>query len=208
MRKTLCGSLVSVLLFSSIAANADDSAALKNKLAKINNVKADFSQTVTDLNQKVIQTGKGVLALAFPNRFYWHLTEPDESLIVADGSDVWVYNPFAEEVTVMDVGQAIKASPIALLVHRDAKTWAQYQVKQEGDCFRIKPLNIDSAMSAVEVCFKGEALTEMVLDDKQGNVSQFRLSNQQPLSKSESSLFTFMLPEGVDVDDQRLHAAE
>ncbi|WP_299494405.1 outer membrane lipoprotein chaperone LolA [uncultured Shewanella sp.] len=206
MRKTVL--ISGVLLLSSMAAQADDASTLKNKLTQINNVKADFSQTVTDLNQKVIQTGKGVMALAFPNRFYWHLTEPDESLIVADGTDVWIYNPFAEEVTVMDVDQAIKASPIALLVHRDEKTWAQYQVKQEGDCFRIKPLNIDAAMSAVEVCFKGKLLTEMVLNDKQGNVSQFRLSNQQTLTKAESRLFTFMLPEGVDVDDQRLHASE
>lgn len=208
MRKTLCGSLVSLLMFSSMSVQADDAAALKSKLSQIDNLKANFSQTVTDLNQKVIQTGKGVLALAFPNRFYWHLTEPDESLIVADGSDVWIYNPFAEEVTVMDVNQAINASPIALLVHRDEKTWAQYKVKQDGDCYNIKPLNVDATMSSVEVCFNGQALTEIVLDDQQGNVSQFRLSDQTQLTKAESSLFTFILPDGVDVDDQRLHAAQ
>ncbi|MCL1126879.1 outer membrane lipoprotein chaperone LolA [Shewanella surugensis] len=208
MRKTLCGSLVSLLMFSSMSVQADDAAVLKSKLSQIDNLKANFSQTVTDLNQKVIQTGKGVLALAFPNRFYWHLTEPDESLIVADGSDVWIYNPFAEEVTVMDVNQAINASPIALLVHRDEKTWSQYQVKQQGECYNIKPLNVDAAMSSVEVCFNGQSLTEIVLDDQQGNVSQFRLSNQTTLTKAESSLFTFILPDGVDVDDQRLHAAQ
>ena len=68
------------------SAMADDSPSLKQKLEELNSLHAEFSQTVTDINGKVIQQGSGTFALSVPNQFYWHLTSPDESLIVADGN--------------------------------------------------------------------------------------------------------------------------
>ena len=204
MNKLIAIAMVSLPLLTHFSAQADASEQLKVKLAEIDNLKANFSQTVTDINDKVIQTGEGVFALAQPNQFYWHLTAPDESLIVADGTDVWIYNPFNEEVSVMDVNQAISASPIALLVHDDAKTWAQYQVTNTEQCFAISPIDKDAGVSEVEVCFNDTTLTQMVLKDQQGNTSNFLLSEQTTLDKSENNLFKFVVPEDVDIDDQRL----
>jgi outer membrane lipoprotein carrier protein len=107
-------SLLLATSLSSVAAMADDATELRAKLSNIDSLHATFTQQVTDINSKPIQTGSGVFALAYPNQFYWHLTQPDESLIVADGANLWIYNPFAEEVTVMDVAQAVDASPMAL----------------------------------------------------------------------------------------------
>ncbi|MFT5789711.1 MAG: outer membrane lipoprotein carrier protein [Shewanella sp.] len=204
MNKLIAIAIAGLPLLAHFSAQADASEQLKVKLAEIDNLKANFSQTVTDINEKVIQTGEGVFALAQPNRFYWHLTVPDESLIVADGTDVWIYNPFAEEVSVMDVNQAISASPIALLVHSDPQTWSQYQVTNDGQCFAISPIDKDAGVSEVEVCFNDMTLTRMVLKDQQGNTSNFELSAQTKVKQSESDLFKFIVPENVDIDDQRL----
>ena len=46
-----------------------------------------------------------------PNRFNWHTTSPDESLIVADGKDVWVYDPFVEQVTALKMKDAVLNTP-------------------------------------------------------------------------------------------------
>lgn len=186
------------------SAMADDSPSLKQKLEELNSLHAEFSQTVTDINGKVIQQGSGTFALSVPNQFYWHLTSPDESLIVADGNDVWIYNPFAEEVSVLDLNQAIDASPIALLVHRDEKTWQQYSVTLENRCYQIVPKDIDAGVTKVAVCFDDNSLSMMTLEDQQGNISEFNLTEQGPVSDSQSSLFKFVVPEGVDIDDQRL----
>ncbi|WP_028765066.1 outer membrane lipoprotein chaperone LolA [Shewanella colwelliana] len=186
------------------SAMADDSPSLKQKLEELNSLHAEFSQTVTDINGKVIQQGSGTFALSVPNQFYWHLTSPDESLIVADGNDVWIYNPFAEEVSVLDLNQAIDASPIALLVHRDEKTWQQYSVTLENSCYQIVPKDIDAGVTKVAVCFDDNSLSMMTLEDQQGNISEFNLTEQGPVSDSQSSLFKFVVPEGVDIDDQRL----
>ncbi|ABV87552.1 outer membrane lipoprotein chaperone LolA [Shewanella pealeana] len=204
MKKIFTIAALSLPLFCHLPAMAGGQDDLKVKLMEINTLKANFNQTVTDINQKVIQTGEGVFALSHPNQFYWHLTAPDESLIVADGTDVWIYNPFAEEVSVMDINQAINASPIALLVHSDDATWSQYDVVNNGDCFDISPRDKDSGVSEVEVCFNQQQLTKMVLKDQQGNTSDFTLTNQTPIAENDKDLFKFIVPDDVDIDDQRL----
>ncbi|MCG9731078.1 outer membrane lipoprotein chaperone LolA [Shewanella sp. Isolate13] len=206
MKKIFTLVAFSLPLLSHFPAFADASEDLKLKLTDIHTLKANFNQTVTDINEKVIQTGEGVFALSHPNQFYWHLTAPDESLIVADGTDVWIYNPFAEEVSVMDINQAINASPIALLVHSDDATWAKYNVVNEGECFKISPKELDSGVSKVEVCFDQQQLTKMVLKDQQGNVSDFTLTNQSSIAENDKQLFKFIVPDDVDIDDQRLNA--
>ncbi|MCG9696643.1 outer membrane lipoprotein chaperone LolA [Shewanella sp. Isolate11] len=193
-------------MFCSLSVLADDALSLKQTLVNIDGLKANFQQTVTDINGKTIQQGSGNFALAVPNKFYWHLTQPDESLIVADGTDVWIYNPFAEEVSVMDFNQAISASPIALLVHRDEQTWANYDVNLTGHCYQITAKEIGAGVPNVEVCFNQKQLSSMKLEDQQGNISEFSLSQQSSLDKDDTQLFQFTVPEGVDIDDQRLKA--
>lgn len=203
MKQRFYAALMAAPLLFSTMAMADDAAQLRDKLVSTASLKANFKQTVTDVNQKVIQTGSGIFALAYPNQFYWHLTEPDESQIVADGKDLWIYNPFAEEVVIMDFAEAITASPIALLVHRDDATWSQYQVTKRKDCFEIKPKAIDSGIVAVNVCFNNRQLGHFNVVDDKGNISQFDLTQQQAIAQTDRGLFKFVLPANVDVDDQR-----
>ncbi|GGP40461.1 MULTISPECIES: outer membrane lipoprotein chaperone LolA [Shewanella] len=210
-RITVLGLLLSTSMLSAVS-YADDATELRTKLAKIDNLHATFTQQVTDINKKPIQSGNGVFALAYPNQFYWHLTEPDESLIVADGTNLWVFNPFAEEVTVMDVSQAVDASPMALLVHRDDETWNKYSVmkrqnKAQSNCFDIQPKQLNSSVVAVSVCFNDSKLTQFNLTDEQGNLSQFQLSAQRAVLPAEGDLFKFAIPDNVDIDDQRLKQA-
>jgi outer membrane lipoprotein carrier protein len=204
--------VLSLLLTTSLscfAAMADDATQLREKLSNIDSLHATFSQQVTDINNKPIQSGSGVFALAYPNQFYWHLTEPDDSLIVADGVNLWIYNPFAEEVTVMDVAQAVDASPMALLVHRDEATWAKYSVTKravnaKASCFDIQPKKLNSNVVAVSVCFEASQLVKFNLTDEQGNLSQFALTEQRTVKPDEASIFEFAVPDNVDIDDQRL----
>lgn len=183
----------------------DDAATLRAKLGKIESLHATFTQEVTDINKRVIQSGNGIFAIAYPQQFYWHLTEPDESLIVADGTSLFIYNPFAEEVTVMDIAQAVEASPMALLVHRDDKTWSQYNVSQSKDnCFSVVPKSTDASLTSVTVCFNQQTLSRFSLLDDQGNLSQFTLTEQRSVKEGEKSLFHFAIPDNVDIDDQRL----
>ncbi|KFZ37222.1 membrane protein [Shewanella mangrovi] len=189
------------------SACASPASELQAKLDANPAFQAKFQQTVTDANHKVIQSGSGVLALAQPNHFYWHLTQPDESLIVADGKDVWIYNPFAEEASVLTLDQAIATSPMTLLVHRDAASWQQFDISEQDSCFTIAPKTADSGVQQVSVCFNGNQLSEISLNDNQSNISRFSLSEQKPIS-ADDVIFQFTAPDGVSIDDQRNGAHE
>ncbi len=45
------------------------------------------------------RTGRGDLWVKRPNLFNWHMTQPDESVLVSDGKTLWFYNPFVEQAT-------------------------------------------------------------------------------------------------------------
>ncbi len=206
--------LLTSLVVISSQAHADASAELKQQLNQVDTLHSVFKQNVVDVNNKIIQQGSGVFALSYPNQLYWHLTDPDESLIIANKKSVWVYNPFAEEVTILDLEQAVATSPMTLLIHRDEATWGNYTVTktnfaknaiaQNSICYSITPKKSESTVLKVDACFAKDQLSKFVIFDSQGNISTFVLTEQRKLNTVEKSIFDFVIPENVDVDDQRI----
>src|SRR5690606_27744491 len=56
------------------------------------------------------------VALSAPRMFRWEYEQPFPQLIVADGNDVWVYDPDLEQVTVRPQGREEQQSPLAVLI--------------------------------------------------------------------------------------------
>ena len=73
---------------------------LQAKLAQLQPFSADFTQTVTSAEDKVLLTAQGNMQLQRPNQFRWHTVTPDEQLIVSNGETLWFYNPFVEQVSI------------------------------------------------------------------------------------------------------------
>ncbi|MCL1077364.1 outer membrane lipoprotein carrier protein LolA [Parashewanella spongiae] len=201
----------SLVVFSS-QVHADAKDELKQQLNQVKTLHSKFTQNVVDVNNKNIQQGSGIFSLAYPNQLYWHLTEPDESLIIANEKSVWLYNPFAEEVTILDLEQAVSTSPMTLLIHRDEATWSNYRVTKtevtkgspkDDSCYSITPKFSDSTVVKVDACFNHNRLNKFAIFDSQGNISTFDLTEQRNLNEEERSIFNFVIPDNVDVDDQR-----
>ena len=117
----------------SFNALADDSAALKKKLASIRQFSAHFEQTVTDAQGKPLQNGSGEMVLQRPDHFRWEAKKPDDNLILSDGKAVWLYDPFVEQVTVMSLSKAVVNTPFLLISSTDDKIWKNYLIDQEHD---------------------------------------------------------------------------
>ena len=113
----------SILLVASSQVWADAASDLKEKLSSVNVFSATFAQTVYDSKGKELQKASGSLLVQRPNRFNWHTTSPDESLIVADGKDVWVYDPFVEQVTALKMKDAVLNTPFVLIAGNDNSLW-------------------------------------------------------------------------------------
>ena len=121
----------------SFNALADDSAALKKKLASIRQFSAHFEQTVTDAQGKPLQNGSGEMVLQRPDHFRWEAKKPDDNLILSDGKAVWLYVPFVEQVTVMSLSKAVVNTPFLLISSTDDKIWKNYLIDQDGSAFTI-----------------------------------------------------------------------
>ncbi len=203
---TLAVSLLLSSLTTAQAATADRDALIE-RLAGLSTLQAEFSQQVSDPAGELVQQLHGRMALARPNYLYWQTDAPDETLMVADGSNLWYYNPFVEQVTVYQQTDAMEQSPLLLLLDADAQAWSHYTVKQEGDSFALQPKPSADSQQSLQLIFAEDdssaRLERIILDDGQGQISTIDLENVQLNQAVERGLFEFNLPEGVDLDDQR-----
>ena len=183
-------------------ASEDAQTQLQRYLNTMQQFQAQFDQQVVDEQGEVIQESSGRMALARPNQFHWQVTEPDEELMVADGNALWLYNPFLEQVTIMDFQKALQQSPFMLLMSDDAAAWDQYTISQISNGFSIKP-NVPQLIAEIRIERNGNAISRLILLDSQGKTSVFTLSQFDANSTLPNTLFHFTVPQGVEIDDQR-----
>ncbi|EOD54334.1 outer membrane lipoprotein chaperone LolA [Aeromonas molluscorum] len=194
----------SVLLIASSQVWADAASDLKQKLAAVNLFSAQFQQTVFDSKGKELQKASGDLLVSRPNRFNWHTKSPDESLIVADGKDVWIYDPFVEQVTALKLQDAVVNTPFILIASSDDKYWKNYDVTEQDDVFTVTSRNQDELIASFRITFdRQDNISRFDVKEAQGQWSEFTLSgfNRKPALKGNE--FVFKMPKGVALDDQR-----
>ena len=92
--------LTAVLITSTytFAADMDAKQQLKVKLSLLATYQANFTQTVVDIENTLLQQASGRIVLQQPNKLYWELFEPNESVLLADGDNIWNVDPFLEQV--------------------------------------------------------------------------------------------------------------
>ncbi|PPK20961.1 outer membrane lipoprotein carrier protein LolA, partial [Klebsiella pneumoniae] len=109
---------ITCALLSSLVASsvwADAASDLKSRLDKVSSFHASFTQKVTDGSGAAVQEGQGDLWVKRPNLFNWHMTQPDESILVSDGKTLWFYNPFVEQATATWLKDATGNTPFMLI---------------------------------------------------------------------------------------------
>lgn len=176
---------------------------LKTRLTKLNNLQADFSQTVIDNTGSEIMQGKGLLKIKRPEKLYWKQTSPDETVLVSDGIKTFYYDEFAEQVTILDSKKLIDNTPFALLTSADESLWQNYAVTHADNAFVITPNNQgQSQVERLELKFDADALRSMTVFDNTGQTSVYVFSKQQVNQTIDDAYFQFTIPADVLVDDQ------
>ncbi|WP_114191965.1 outer membrane lipoprotein chaperone LolA [Edaphovirga cremea] len=189
--------------FTSASVLADASSDLKGRLGKMNSFHASFTQKVTSDDGAAVQEGEGELWVKRPNLFNWHMTSPDESVLVSDGKTLWFYNPFVEQVTATWLKNATGNTPFMLITRNDSSDWAQYDVKQKGDDFELTPKAATGNLKqfAITVTPSG-IIKSFTAVEQDGQRSAYTLKSQQN-GAVDAAKFTFTPPKGVTLDDQR-----
>ncbi|MEH0741415.1 outer membrane lipoprotein chaperone LolA [Vibrio cholerae] len=185
---------------SVLAAPKDE---LNARLQKTEGFSANFSQKVVSPEGDVVMQGEGTVDISRPSLFRWETTLPDENLLISDGESLWYYSPFIEQVSIYSQEQATEQTPFVLLTRNRASDWDNYRVSQEGDQFTLIPTAMDSNQGQfrLEINSKG-AVKGFSVVEQDGQTSNFVFDDIR-LGKPSADKFTFQIPEGVEVDDQR-----
>jgi len=181
-------------------------ALLRAKLAKNLQFSADFTQKVIDDEQKLLQESSGSLTVKKPNLVHWQTTQPEETLLISDGKSLWFYDPFIEQATAYSVNASIANTPVLLLTSTDESLWEKYSVTQrDHNSYLIHSNDKNSQVETLELTFSDNSslLSSFTILDATGQLSIITLMNVDSSTHINESFFTFEVPEGVFLDDQR-----
>lgn len=202
---------IAAALFLSLWAHltfaASDPAAGRQKvegfLQGLQSLQAQFKQTLSDRNGQTVEQASGTLAIHRPDRFRWDYREPNEQVIVADGSRIWLYDADLEQVTVRKLDDTLSATPAMLLSGQGnlQDNFTVTQTSQEGGVFwvRMQPKRDDTDFKWVRLGFDGAALKFMQLADKLGQTTNLEFAQLERNPALDPSRFTFTVPPGADV---------
>ncbi len=207
MKKWLAQSVVSFLVATVSAVVAAQQETPKQELAQrlaINHgFSAQFEQVVKSADGELLSQGTGKVDITRPSLFRWETFAPDDNLIVSDGKTVWYYTPFVEQVSIYNQDQATAQTPFVLLTRNDKKDWQQYNVTQQGDRFTLTPVATDSNQGSFHIAIDNQGNVQgFDVEEQDGQSTQFTF-NHIKLETPEPALFTFKVPQGVEIDDQR-----
>jgi len=170
--------LLTLFSFSTAYAETPDEQ-LIGLLSNIHSMQAHFVQTNKDTRGHVIRRSTGTMLLLRPGKFRWDIKQPQPQQIIADGKQLWVYDPSLAQVTRHPLGKAdVATSPAALL---------------------LVPRGHSSMLHWVALHFTDGQLTSMRITDNLDQSSDF--SFQQIIINPDlnPALFHFSSPPGVDV---------
>ncbi|KOY34075.1 outer membrane lipoprotein chaperone LolA [Vibrio parahaemolyticus] len=207
MKKRFSAKLFSALVLSisffSVANAASPKDELNKRLAMNEGFSADFSQQVISPEGETVMEGEGSVEIARPSLFRWSTTFPDENLLVSDGKTLWYYSPFIEQVSIYWQEQATEQTPFVLLTRNRASDWDNYKISQKGNEFTLIPTAVDSTQGQFQINIDTKGVVKgFNVIEQDGQKGLFTFSNVK-LGKPKADRFTFTVPKGVEVDDQR-----
>lgn len=193
------------LCFSAVCTSvfADAGNELQSRLNKVSSFYADFIQTVTSADNTLIQQGKGKLWVKHPNLFNWHMTNPDENILISDGKTLWYYNPLIEQVTANWLNSTTANTPFMLIARNHSDDWKQYTFVQKGDDFALTPKSAENRLTQFNITVTpAGVIRRFSAVEKDGQHNTYELKSYES-GAIDGAKFTFILPEGVTLDDQR-----
>ena len=182
---------------------ADAAQRLQAALKNLDNVSAEFKQTLLDEDKNIVQQSRGTLALQRPGKFAWIYTEPFEQRIIGDGEELWIYDVELEQVTVKPMDAGISNAPIMILMKQTDVT-QQFDVSEVGQrkflyWVELLPHAGDLEYSSIFIGLEDDSVRAMELQDQFGQSTQIVFENMRVGVVHNPATFKFVPPEGVDV---------
>ncbi|RJQ83945.1 MAG: outer membrane lipoprotein carrier protein LolA [Desulfobacteraceae bacterium] len=169
--------------------------------------KASFFQESMLKAMNITDTAEGYLIVKPPGKMRWEYTIPDAQSIITDGRSMWIYRPADRQVMVgkspaffgegkgagflSDIGQIRKSFNVQLLPAQN----------EQYHRLKLIPLKAGPELTdlILSVSWNTFRIDQVVTHNAYGDETRIILSDYQFGIQAEDALFTFTIPEGVDV---------
>ena len=182
---------------------ADGIAQLRQFVAETRSAEGDFEQIVVARSGRKPQQASGSFAYARPGRFHWEYERPYRQVLVGDGSTLWTWDPDLNQVTVRAIGDALGATPAAILFGsgdiEEGFVLADGGSDGELDWVEARPKQTDSGFESLRIGLKDGRLHSMEMRDNFGQTTLIRFTRLQPNPDLAPDRFRFEPPAGADV---------
>ena len=176
---------------------------LTEMLEPLQTYEASFEQLILDGSGERLQQVNGQMWLSRPGKFRWEVEAPYQQEVVSDGSEVYLYDPDLEQVTVQALDQRVTHTPALLLSGSARELTESYEVsrQQQGgsEMFRLVPKSPDTLFEELHMTFNNEQLAALQMIDSTGQETVIEFSGVQTNHNVDDSLFDFQIPHGADV---------
>jgi outer membrane lipoprotein carrier protein len=184
---------------------------LKQQLGLINSFSANFVQLTQDGLGNTLQRIEGFMQVAKPGKLRWKTEGIYEQLVISDGQSLWIYDADLEQVSIRDMANRLAETPALLLSGDVSEIGDSFIITQAPSdhslTFILQPKDSSQLFDALELNFdklnQQQLLTQMIIRDASGQVTDINFSNVIKNPKLNDDIFSFDIPEDIDVIDGR-----
>lgn len=170
------------------------------RLTPLHALTGNFEQRQIDSEGELLSQSQGSFKMQRPGLLHWETIEPFPQLLVTDGARIWMYDPDLEQVTVSEVTAQLSNTPAVIFSGDLQQLQEQYTVTSPKEHqYRLRPLSDDTNFQRLDLTFAEGLLTNMVILDTFGQLTQFELRNVTPVESMPAAQFQFSPPAGTDV---------
>jgi outer membrane lipoprotein carrier protein len=177
--------------------------ALEAFIDEVGTLSADFEQEIWTSDRQLFESAAGTMSLKRPNRFYWHYETPIETIVVADGKGLWMYDVELAQVSVTPLADIAAASPAMLLSGdedlRDGFDVVQMYHLDGQDWIKLAPKAAGADFSSILIAFSDGLPRHLEFVDGLDQTTRIEFSNVVVNAAIGDAAFEFEPPAGTDV---------
>ncbi len=198
------------IALAALAATAfatDGIAQLRQFVGGTRSAEGDFEQVVMAKSGRKPQKAGGSFAFSRPGKFRWEYERPYPQLLVGDGERLWAWDPDLNQVTVKRIGDALGATPAAILFGT-ADLEQNFALSEGGVSDGLtwvdaRPRKADSGFEAMRLGLADSRLQRMELRDNFGQTTVIDFTRLVANPTLDAGAFRFVPPAGADVIGDR-----
>lgn len=199
-----------LLIVISTVAFSDTSGPARSELERFSDgletLQVDFSQVVKSQDGSIQDKTYGNAWLKSPDKLRWVYAGDFPEIIVADGTDVWIYDEALEQVTIKPQSTSVADTPLLILTDI-SQLDQQFRVAELGDfedmqLLELKSRDEESQFERVLMGVDASGIRMMIMEDAFGQRTEIHFTNIVRNAEVEADVFSFTPPEGTDVVGQ------